>query len=366
MKKFLAMLLAMVMMLGCVAFAETVNPDEIVDTVKAEGGEYRVEAVERLAPYREELVTAKEGQVYLFAEQYGGRAICDSLMQYEIKSEDGESTRVDLRAETLVLARLYAHSFPLQNTAPASFGDRQAKALRLIAEDLADSELLSRLLAGFLASASTEWRDGDAFLGIKPFTMQGELASLPSALYDALDGSTPETVREDLLTLAELVELLCEHGLLAVMDDGEALLERATASGALSEIVACLQANPRTALVADELLAIAFRAFKDEFVQNLPETDPSYGAYRDMLDAVASAVNGLSPDASLVEQLDTLTPALESALTEYGISASELSAPLLDTAARSILDGVDNRLGNVTADDIASLLSSQGSPSADE
>ena len=33
MKKFLAMLLAMVMMLGCVAFAETVNPDEIPDNV---------------------------------------------------------------------------------------------------------------------------------------------------------------------------------------------------------------------------------------------------------------------------------------------------------------------------------------------
>ena len=92
----------------------------------------------------------------------------------------------------------------------------------------------------------------------------------------------------------------------------------------------------------------------------------SLGYYAFLADAVASAVNGLSPDASLVEQLDTLTPALESALTEYGISASELSAPLLDTAARSILDGVDNRLGDVTADDIASLLSSQGSPSADE
>ena len=40
MKKFLAMLLAMVMALGCVAFAETVNPDEIVDTVNAEDGKY--------------------------------------------------------------------------------------------------------------------------------------------------------------------------------------------------------------------------------------------------------------------------------------------------------------------------------------
>ena len=42
MKKFLAMLLAMVMMLGCVAFAETVNPDDIPDTVTAEDGKYEI------------------------------------------------------------------------------------------------------------------------------------------------------------------------------------------------------------------------------------------------------------------------------------------------------------------------------------
>ena len=35
MKKLFALLLAMVMMLGCVAFAEAVNPDEIADTVTA-------------------------------------------------------------------------------------------------------------------------------------------------------------------------------------------------------------------------------------------------------------------------------------------------------------------------------------------
>ena len=42
MKKFLAMLLAMVMMLGCAAFAETVNPDEISDTVTAADGVYKI------------------------------------------------------------------------------------------------------------------------------------------------------------------------------------------------------------------------------------------------------------------------------------------------------------------------------------
>ena len=42
MKKILAMLLAMVMMLGCFAFAETVNPDEIPDTVTAADGKYEI------------------------------------------------------------------------------------------------------------------------------------------------------------------------------------------------------------------------------------------------------------------------------------------------------------------------------------
>ena len=42
MKKFLAMLLTMVMALGCVAFAETVNPDDIPDTFTAADGVYTV------------------------------------------------------------------------------------------------------------------------------------------------------------------------------------------------------------------------------------------------------------------------------------------------------------------------------------
>ncbi|MGN0793983.1 MAG: BMP family protein [Aristaeellaceae bacterium] len=42
MKKILAMLLAMVMLLGCAAFAETVNPDEIPDTVNAADGKYEI------------------------------------------------------------------------------------------------------------------------------------------------------------------------------------------------------------------------------------------------------------------------------------------------------------------------------------
>lgn len=339
---------------------------EIIDTVEAEGGEYRVEAVEKLSPYRDELVAVQESQVYLYAERFGGGAICESLMRYEIKDGDGNKTEVALREETLTFAKMYAHSFPLQKTKPAAFGDRQAAALRLLADDLTSSELLSRVMAGFLGGASTEWKDGNAFLGIKPFVMEGELASLPSVLYDAFDESTPKTVREDLVTLSDLVGLLAEHGLLEVMSDGEALLERATDSGAITEIVACLRSNPRTSMVADELLAIAFRTFRNEFLASLPTTDPNFGAYRDMLGAVASAVNGLSPDATLSEQLEELTPALESALSDYGIHADELSVPLLETAAETVLDGVGDRFGSITADDIAALISGQGAPSIGE
>ena len=42
MKKILAMLLAMVMLLGCAAFAETVNPDDIPDTVTSPDGKYEI------------------------------------------------------------------------------------------------------------------------------------------------------------------------------------------------------------------------------------------------------------------------------------------------------------------------------------
>ncbi len=42
MKKFLAMLLAMVMLLSCTAYAEAVNPDDIPDTVESANGTYEI------------------------------------------------------------------------------------------------------------------------------------------------------------------------------------------------------------------------------------------------------------------------------------------------------------------------------------
>ena len=42
MKKILAMLLAMAMLLGCTAFADAVNPDDIPDTVTSADGKYEI------------------------------------------------------------------------------------------------------------------------------------------------------------------------------------------------------------------------------------------------------------------------------------------------------------------------------------
>ena len=332
---------------------------EMIDTVSAEGSEYRVEAIEALAPYRDELVEVKDSQVYRYAERFGGKAICEALMRYTVEDGDGEIA-VDLRQETLVFARLYAHSFPLQSTAPRDFGAKQAAALRCLSDDLRDSELLSRLAAGLLSGASDRWKQDDSFLGIKPFSAEGALSSLPSALYDALDGTTPETLQEDLLTLAELFEILERYGIFEVLSDGEELLARATAPEALSEITRCLGENPRTAAVASELTAIALCTFRDAYLSAPSEEDPDYGAYREMLGAVAEALSGVSPDATLSEQTDTLVPALREALLDFGISDGLLSAPLLDAAAKVILGELAECSGDVTADDVARVLSEIG------
>ena len=51
MKKFLSMLLALTLVLfAFTAFAETVNPDDIEDTMTAEDGKYELAASSRTSP----------------------------------------------------------------------------------------------------------------------------------------------------------------------------------------------------------------------------------------------------------------------------------------------------------------------------
>lgn len=352
------MLVALALLIPIVGLTDVTV--EMIDTVEAEGSDYRVEALEELSSYRDELVKARESRVYRYAERFGGAAICRSLMRYELSDGDGEAS-VELRQEILVFARLYAHSFPLQSTAPRDFGERQAAALHALSSDLGGSELLPRLMAGLLSCASENWKQGDAFLGIEPFAAEGELSPLPSLLYDALCGVSAETLCSDLETLAELVDILARYGIFEVLSDGEELLARATDPEALSEITLCLDRNPRTAAVADGLAEIALGVFCDTYLPELPETDPDYGAYRELLGRVAEAVNGISPDAPLSEQREALIPALREALLDFGTESDLLSQPLLEAAAEHILGELSGEADGVTADDIGRVLSSIGS-----
>ena len=348
------LLVALAMMLPIVGLTDVAIAS--IDTVAAEGGEYRVEALEQLSDYRHELVEVREGELYRFAERFGGGSICAALMQYE--SEDGEES-VDIREQTLALVRIYAHSFPLQGVAPSEFGARQAAALRSISQDLRDSEVLGRVLAELLSGACREWKQGEAFLGLEPIRMQGKLSSLPAALYGALEGSSPETVCEDLESLADLVDILARHGVLVALSDGQELLCRITAPEALSEITLCLDQNPRFAAVADRLARIALSVFRDAYLSEPSETDPGYGAYREMLGRVAEALNDISFDLPIPEQTEVLIVDLRQALLDFGIEDKRLSDPLLKAAAEHLLCELSG--DGITADDVGRVLSSIGS-----
>ena len=88
MKKFLAMLLAMAMMLGCVAFAEAVNPDEIADNVTAADGKYELAFVTDVGQLKDKsfnqgtwngvkLYAAQNGLTYKYYQPANGDAATD-------------------------------------------------------------------------------------------------------------------------------------------------------------------------------------------------------------------------------------------------------------------------------------------------
>ncbi len=88
MKKIIAMLLAMVMMLGCAAFAETVNPDNIPDTCEAADGKYEVAFVTDVGQLKDKsfnqgtwngvkAYAAANGKTYKYYQPANGDAATD-------------------------------------------------------------------------------------------------------------------------------------------------------------------------------------------------------------------------------------------------------------------------------------------------
>ena len=152
MKKFLAMLLAMVMVLSCAAYAETVNPDDIPDTVTAEDGKYEIAFVTDVGQLKDKsfnqgtwngvkLYATQNGLTYKYYQPANGNEATDDDRYDAMKAacEGGakvvvcagfmqETALKKAAAEFTDVMFVFIDGYPLglANVAPIAFAEEQS------------------------------------------------------------------------------------------------------------------------------------------------------------------------------------------------------------------------------------------------
>lgn len=346
------------------------NAVSAIDTIEAEKDDrYNVDAVDRLAEYKDQMLAVTEAPIYQLVDKYAGTPICNSLMRYTV---DGQE--IDIKNETDNVAKLYAHSFPLIGTPFKEYRQDQVQTMYKLVDDIDDSALFPRLIAGILNAAGNAWKNGDSFLSLPAPKTSEEFEETMQELYKVLSTSSPyppndnpnakSVVASDFKTLVDLMDVFEKHGVFPIIDDSDAMKDKLSNDPTLiSDIRNVLRTNDRYAAVCDALERAAFKAVVAEFV-NIPEkSTPEYVEFQQMTVDMANALNGVSEEdkqAFLDDPTRFIGDDMQSALEGYGVS---LDDEVMENAKDLVSDALNEEFGQrisngetITPDEIEEFL----------
>lgn len=325
---------------------------DVIDTVSAEKGEYTTPLIQVAEEYRDQLAELEDSPVLKCAARLGGQQICDSIMTFAIADSADPSTVhiVDLRKESVVFSRIFAHALPLINVKPAAYTETQSDAISRIVDDLKKSDVAPELVAGLLSSLSTSWSEGESFFGIAPPDTEGQdYAEAFEELYLAFSASTADTVGQDLDTVAALIDVMTRHGIFSCMDDPELLEQRMTDPAVLDDLYDTLSENPRTKQVARKFVLLAMGNLCLDHLA-LPELGtPEHEKYTAMAGEIADALNSFG-------SREELESGINEAIKDYGVSDSIYSEYVIEILADTMLDELEDSLGSVTPQQITDFI----------
>lgn len=133
----------------------------------------------------------------------GGDLLVSGMTSYEI---DGQKSNL-LKETGIINSVGEAVSAVRDNSCDAA---ESANAVRESANSFDKTVFVSSATAEFLDCASGSWNEGKDFAGIKPFSIGGS-DGLSKEIYQTFDGSTTDTVKKDVHTVANILACIVEE-----------------------------------------------------------------------------------------------------------------------------------------------------------
>ncbi len=227
----------------------------------------------------------------------------------------------------------------------------QVDAFHALADILEESTLFPVLLSEIISSLGEAWQNGEAIAGIEAPELGEGMDELADALYSFFATTTHETIPTDLDTIASLLEVMVESG---------AFDENAEMSAAvIDEMLAVLNANPRTALLKDAIISLGVKtmvASLGETTTEILENNP------EVVDAAVTGLKELAalPEAERAQKLEEMADSLVTEIKAEGLDEDlpedlikEITTNLSTTLLEEV-EGLDPE--EITAETVADIL----------
>ena len=309
----------------------------------------------------EEIVTPIGNNiVFKTANALCKKPIFNTVTRCEINGEN-----VVLSNEAAYICNTYVTLTPLLETGfdLARFGDREAAAIRKFANDFDNSHLVLYLVGELIPHAAKTWANNEAFIGMEnpAETVNPELKPLINNVMIILQTTTPQTLKGDLVTIAELIATLAESGTLKLMGESmtaKDLLLTLSEPGVISGLIDTLYENDRMQVLVADIANLGFDAIGDSL--NIPETDETLRA--DLTADLNNAIKEAEALEGYDAQVDSLADSIENIFEKYGMDADADEALLY---AESIIGYGSITEGNpeASAEDYFTIISNAMSSS---
>ena len=265
----------------------------------------------------------------------GGNLMTESLMSVKVGD-----VKVSLQDETKTLVKLVDGVVQLAAVDTAAYGPDEAAVMRSLGDAFVESKLLTPIMGDVLYGATDAWMQGEDFYGVSKPTAGEEMGMILDPTLDVLveilhdDAQTADTLRGDVLTLAELAAILVENRVLGQLGDTDGLLNALNNEPMVVDMVTTLSENQSMKRLIPEVTNLGIRALG--YFLNIPQDTQE--VYEDFLVEVADSLN--NADLSDPEQIKELSNKVSNAFDSVGVYVNDEIIDLYMTGM--IHDLVDN------------------------
>ena len=334
-----------------------------IGTTVLESGILPTEQQEPVQEALKEVEAANKGVLVVY-RALGGQQVCNALGNFKVNGHT-----VAMTEEINSITSLGIQAYRIGKTPVAEYGSTEVLAMHAIADSFEDSVLLPTIAGEIIYDATQKWLNDQPFFGIAKPSF-GEMNDAFDPLFTSLltilntDARDTEALQADFSTVADMIATLAENGIFADFSNTDALLEKLSAKGVVTQLIYSLGENQSMKVLIPEINKLGMRIIATTL--GVPENaDVIYNSF---IDDVVVALNEIRTLEGEQARIETLSSKLDQAFDEAGIV---VDPALLDCYSASMITDLLKGTDPITMQDVQDFftilnLSMVGEPAPEQ